>query len=73
MCIRDRLPHTARSAQTGPVVWHAMPGSPGASAHDPFAVLREFDALGLRLIWVETPPDKPDSAGVCDRLQRAPA
>jgi L-threonylcarbamoyladenylate synthase len=36
-------------------------------------VLREFDAKGVRLIWVETPPGTPDWEGVLDRLQRASA
>ena len=35
--------------------------------------LREFDAAGARLIWVETPPDDPAWDGVRDRLQRAAA
>jgi L-threonylcarbamoyladenylate synthase len=36
-------------------------------------VLREFDAQGVKLIWVETPPDAPEWEGVKDRLQRASA
>jgi hypothetical protein len=35
--------------------------------------LRELDHTGVAEIWVETPPDAPDWAGVRDRLQRAAA
>lgn len=68
-----QLPPTARPGQPAPVVWQAMPEAPGACAHELFAVLRDFDALGVQLIWVETPPDHPDWDGVRDRLQRAAA
>jgi L-threonylcarbamoyladenylate synthase len=50
-----------------------MPDDPGAVARELFAVLREFDARGVKLIWVEQPPDTPDWEGVNDRLQRAAA
>ncbi|MBN8558577.1 MAG: translation factor Sua5, partial [Burkholderiales bacterium] len=33
----------------------------------------DFDAAGVRLIWVETPPAEPAWDGVRDRLQRAAA
>lgn len=42
-------------------------------AHELFAVLRDFDAGGARLIWVETPPAGPAWDGVRDRLARAAA
>jgi L-threonylcarbamoyladenylate synthase len=50
-----------------------MPDDAGEAARQLFAVLRDFDAAGVRLIWVEAPP--PDAAwdGVRDRLQRAAA
>ena len=48
-----------------------MPDHPAAAAHELFAALREFDARGVRLIWVEQPPDTPDWEGVRDRLMRA--
>ena len=37
------------------------------------AVLRGFDDAGVKLIWIEAPPDQPDWEGVRDRLQRAAA
>ena len=55
------------------VLHRAMPDSARAAAFELFAVLRELDAEGVRLIWVETPPDTPDWDGVRDRLQRAAA
>jgi len=51
----------------------AMPDDPVAAAHELFAALRELDASGAELIWVETPPDAPAWDGVRDRLQRAAA
>jgi len=55
-------------------VWpRRMPQDAVATAQQLFAVLREFDARGVKLIWVETPPATPDWDGVRDRLQRAAA
>jgi L-threonylcarbamoyladenylate synthase len=51
----------------------AMPDEPIAAAHQLFAALRELDASGASLIWVEAPPDGPAWEGVRDRLQRAAA
>jgi L-threonylcarbamoyladenylate synthase len=48
-----------------------MPGNAADAARELFAVLREFDARGVQLIWVETPPDDVAWEGVRDRLQRA--
>ena len=50
-----------------------MPDDAIETARQLFAVLREFDAQGVRLIWVETPPTAPEWDGVRDRLQRASA
>jgi L-threonylcarbamoyladenylate synthase len=50
-----------------------MPDDPARVAHELFAVLRDFDAAGVRTLWVETPPAGPDWDGVRDRLQRAAA
>jgi L-threonylcarbamoyladenylate synthase len=53
--------------------YRAMPASAAATAHELFAVLRDFDALGASQIWVENPPPAPEWDGVRDRLQRAAA
>jgi L-threonylcarbamoyladenylate synthase len=55
------------------VLLRRMPDDAAASARQLFAVLREFDAQGVKLIWIETPPDTPEWEGVRDRLQRASA
>ena len=59
-----------RSAQ---VLRRRMPDDAAATAQQLFAVLREFDAQGVKLIWIETPPDSPEWDGVRDRLMRASA
>ena len=51
-----------------------MPDDAAACAHELFAVLREFDALGAREIWIEAPPVGVSAwDGVRDRLNRAAA
>lgn len=55
------------------VLRRRMPDDAAATAQQLFAVLRDFDDQGVKLIWVETPPDEPGWAGVRDRLQRAAA
>jgi L-threonylcarbamoyladenylate synthase len=50
-----------------------MPHQAAQVAHDLFAVLRELDASGAQLIWVEEPPPAPEWDGVRDRLLRAAA
>ena len=50
-----------------------MPIRADACAQELFAVLRELDQPGTRLIWVETPPADAAWDGVRDRLQRAAA
>ena len=50
-----------------------MPDDAAVTAQQLFAVLREFDAQGVKLIWIEAPPGSPDWDGVRDRLQRAAA
>jgi L-threonylcarbamoyladenylate synthase len=50
-----------------------MPSRPEAAAHELFATLREFDANGVQIIWVEEPPAGPEWDGIRDRLQRAAA
>ena len=51
----------------------AMPEDPDQAARELFATLRELDAEGLDLIWVEEPPSSPAWDGVRDRLTRAAA
>jgi L-threonylcarbamoyladenylate synthase len=60
--LRTRTPHYRR-----------MPDDPVETARQLFAVLREFDAAGVTLIWVEAPPEAPEWDGVRDRLRRAAA
>ena len=55
------------------VQWRQMPLSASAAAQQLFAVLRELDSTGVNAIWVETPPNTSDWAGVRDRLARAAA
>jgi L-threonylcarbamoyladenylate synthase len=50
-----------------------MPVLPEQVAHELFSVLRELDAEGVQLIWVEEPPPAPEWDGVRDRLLRAAA
>ena len=50
-----------------------MPSLPDQAAHELFSVLRELDAEGVQLIWVEEPPADPEWDGVRDRLLRAAA
>lgn len=63
---------TVRQAPPG-MVLRVMPDRAADVAHELFAVLRDFDAQGARLIWVETPPPGPAWDGVRDRLARAAA
>ncbi|QBM30426.1 Threonylcarbamoyl-AMP synthase [Hydrogenophaga pseudoflava] len=62
---------TQRAARA--VVQRRMPADAAACAQELFAVLRELDAIGVKLIWVETPPEGAEWDGVRDRLQRAAA
>jgi L-threonylcarbamoyladenylate synthase len=55
------------------IVHRRMASRPDAAAHELFQTLRELDALGVQLIWVEEPPSTPEWEGVRDRLQRAAA
>ncbi|MBC5782848.1 threonylcarbamoyl-AMP synthase [Ramlibacter sp. USB13] len=60
--LRTRTPHYRR-----------MPDDAIETARQLFAVLREFDAAGARLIWIEALPESPEWDGVRDRLRRASA
>ena len=55
------------------VVYRRMPDDALATAQQLFAVLRDFDAQGVKLIWIENPPAAPAWDGVRDRLERAAA
>lgn len=55
------------------VLYRRMPDDATATAQQLFAVLRDFDAQGVSLIWVEQLPETSDWEGVRDRLQRAAA
>ena len=55
------------------VLRRRMPDDAAATAQQLFAVLRELDDQGVKLIWIETPPDTTEWEGVRDRLQRAAA
>ena len=55
------------------ILLRRMPDDAAATAHQLFAALRSFDDHGVKLIWVETPPDTLEWEGVRDRLQRASA
>lgn len=57
----------------GDVVHRAMPPDAAGAAHELFSVLRDFDAAGIRSIWIERPPPGPEWEGVHDRLSRAAA
>ncbi|HAJ13785.1 MAG TPA: threonylcarbamoyl-AMP synthase [Comamonadaceae bacterium] len=71
--------HIAVYARTMPrtpstrVVMRRMPDDAEATAQQLFAALRAFDDQGVKLIWIETPPDTAAWEGVRDRLQRAAA
>src|SRR5262249_10891466 len=69
LAVYSRLVPPAAAA----VVHRPMPRSAAAVAPELFAVLREFDAGGASLIWVEQPPSGPEWEGVRDRLVRAAA
>jgi L-threonylcarbamoyladenylate synthase len=55
------------------VFYRRMPDDALATAQQLFAVLRDFDAKGVKLIWVENPPLDAEWDGVRDRLGRAAA
>ncbi len=55
------------------VLYRRMPDDALATAAQLFAVLRDFDAQGVKLIWIEPVPDALEWDGVRDRLLRASA
>lgn len=66
--------YTRTSLRVGRAVsQRRMPNDAAACARELFAVLRELDATGVKLIWVETPSESAEWDGVRDRLTRAAA
>ena len=59
--------------QSSRVVFKRMPDDAAATAQQLFATLRDFDAQGVKLVWVETLPKDVTWDGVRDRLMRAAA
>ena len=55
------------------VLYRRMPNDALATAQQLFAVLRDFDAKGVKLIWIELLPVALEWDGVRDRLDRAAA
>ena len=64
---------SALSIRSAQMRYRHMPDDAVATARQLFAVLRDFDAQGARLIWIEQPPAGPEWDGVRDRLGRAAA
>jgi L-threonylcarbamoyladenylate synthase len=73
LAVYSRSVRVPRHAADLGLVVRTMPANARAVAFELFAVLRELDALGVGLIWVEQPPPGGDWDGVRDRLQRAAA
>ncbi len=61
------------SIKSAQVLYRRMPDDAAATAQQLFAVLRDFDAQGVKLIWIENPPATAEWEGVRDRLARAAA
>ena len=55
------------------VLRRRMPDDAAATAQQLFAVLRDFDDHGVKLIWIESLPPDAEWDGVRDRLDRASA
>ena len=60
-------------SRSSKVLRRRMPDDAAATAQQLFAVLRDFDVQGVKLIWVEAPPPLAEWDGVTDRLTRASA
>ena len=59
--------------QSSRIIYRRMPDDAEAAAQQLFAALRDFDAQGVKLIWVQTLPEATVWDGVRDRLMRAAA
>ncbi len=55
------------------LVLRRMPADAAEAARELFAVLHSFDAAGVKLIWVQEPPEGSAWDAVRDRLHRAAA
>jgi L-threonylcarbamoyladenylate synthase len=72
-------PSRAALVVVGPHTLAALPGAverfdldtPATAARELYAVLHQCDALGVELIVVLPPPDRPEWAAIRDRLRRA--
>ncbi len=64
---------TVMHIKSAQVLYRRMPDDAAATAQQLFAVLRDFDAQGVKLIWVENLPAAGEWDGVRDRLERAAA
>jgi L-threonylcarbamoyladenylate synthase len=73
LAVYSRTVRAPSGAAAGGLLWRAMPDGARAAAFELFGVLRDFDAQGVGLIWVEQPPAGSDWDGVRDRLERAAA
>ena len=65
--------HSSLRITSSNVVYRRRPDDALATAEQLFAVLRDFDAQGVKLIWIEPVPDALAWDGVRDRLTRAAA
>ena len=59
--------------QSDKLLYRRMPDDALATAQQLFAVMRDFDAKGVKLIWIENLPAAAEWDGVRDRLGRAAA
>ena len=66
IAVYARTPRAHRARRTAA----RMPDDAAETARQLFAVLRDFDAAGVKLIWVETPPA---TAGLGRRARPAAA
>jgi L-threonylcarbamoyladenylate synthase len=73
LAVYSRTVALPRQAASLGLVGRTMPAGARAAAFELFAALREFDASGVGLIWVEQPPPGSEWDGVRDRLERAAA
>lgn len=64
---------TLPSSKATNIIKRQMPQQAKDVAHELFAVLHDFDAQNVNILWIETPPHTPEWIGVLDRLTRAAA